>query len=225
MANHLNKREDTVGIRVWPEDEEVAMRSTLFRRRFSVFDAMLFVAATAAAMAFLHRSLSTVNIAAVIHFFADLPTQLWNDPGLATESASQIGEVFAVVIGPFLGTWSLALLVDVTLSHRVARRGRWRRPGALAALVLSIVEVPKLVVPILRSLFQPWFRGSDWYSLYSDIDLRIVPGYLVLTAWLTPILSGSWRAEPTWPDRLGRVLGGVSFHICLYDMLFLTKVR
>lgn len=32
-------------------------------------------------------------------------------------------------------------------------------------------------------------------------------GHAIVAAWSILAISGRWKAEPTWTDRLGRVLG------------------
>jgi hypothetical protein len=37
--------------------------------------------------------------------------------------------------------------------------------------------------------------------------LQEMAPYVVATAWLMLALSGRWRSEPSWIDRLGRIIG------------------
>jgi hypothetical protein len=35
----------------------------------------------------------------------------------------------------------------------------------------------------------------------------LLGGFGVVVAWITLVLVGRWRPEPTWLDRLGRAVG------------------
>jgi hypothetical protein len=44
-------------------------------------------------------------------------------------------------------------------------------------------------------------------AMHHQIVLQAYPATAVAGAWLILLLAGWWRPEPSWIDRLGRVLG------------------
>ena len=58
-------------------------------------------------------------------------------------------------------------------------------------------------IPVgLAHIPNEWTLGRhDWPILESRIPLAVI------TSWLALLLSGRWRAEPSWLDRAGRVFG------------------
>ena len=80
------------------------------------------------------------------------------------------------------------LIVGLLLALAVHRRSKWLRYYFRSAFFL----------PLLTS------AASISIVLTYHIDEC---GFSVAVAWLTLTLGGRWRPEPSWIDRMGRVLG------------------
>ena len=64
-----------------------------------------------------------------------------------------------------------------------------------------------------------WSRGGKWHNFLGDLDsesLQVLilmlgslsgAGTAVGAVWVSLLLGGRWKAERSWIDRLGRVIG------------------
>jgi hypothetical protein len=177
-------------------------------RRFTILDGMILVAAVAGGYAL--RRLA--DDAIVAHGFNNVHFQ----------QGSSLDRVIEEMY-PFLVT-----LTPAVLGMRLRRpRPRWRRlarqPGMAACCAA--------ILPIARSLIDLYkmakFMDHPEGYLPAGVTLRITYGYFialpplgeiygvygsvvglwVLGAWLILALSGRRRPEPSWIDRLGRIVG------------------
>ena len=61
--------------------------------------------------------------------------------------------------------------------------------------------------------YHRFLRGSPWAgwnALNLNFDVYVLStlgGFAVAVAWATLALTRRWRPDPTWPDRLGRLVG------------------
>jgi hypothetical protein len=112
-----------------------------------------------------------------------------------------------IQVSPFLLTTSAGLLVAGTLGSRPGSRELFRQPGLIACLAILVSAALRIALRV-RSL---WASGIHDLGLPYSIDhyLAIVmgTGELVAASWAALALAGSWRPEPNWLDRSGRVLG------------------
>src|SRR5262249_15461946 len=85
----------------------------------------------------------------------------------------------------------------------------FRHPGAVACGVatLDILIMAVEIIPL-------WVRAPAGRSpvanplyLTSDCVNWVDGGLAVLCGWLTLVLCGRWRPEPSWIDRAGRIVG------------------
>ena len=80
----------------------------------------------------------------------------------------------------------------------------WLFAGAFASIILLGEMSGKT---IMAPTGVPYVFGlRDWiqsFTLYSPP----LGGFAVVVAWSTQRLLGCWRAEPSWVDRLGRLVG------------------
>ena len=83
-----------------------------------------------------------------------------------------------------------------------------RQPGfqASVAACVGLLWHAKLIAYYLS---HPWADASDRYFFFVGIGLPEAIGPAVATAWIGLALSGGWRSERSWVDRLGRLLGAV----------------
>ncbi|MDG3007850.1 hypothetical protein [Paludisphaera mucosa] len=114
----------------------------------------------------------------------------------------------AMFAWPVMTAWMAALIPIRLIAPRPPRRRLAAQPGMAAAcstsLVMAFAAVVALVVPLMMS--------SAWMGLRADlIEARIlgIPAAVslaILSSWTTLALGGRWRPEPSWIDRLGRLL-------------------
>jgi hypothetical protein len=159
-------------------------------RRFTILDAMAFVAATAVGLAL----------------------ALWLRPkgGFLPTPGEPLD--YWVWFGPPSGlavAWGFALF----LIRLRAPRPRWRRLARQPGFVASAMTIGPIPIGILlASAFdfiprypfpRPTTYVQEWYW---RIAIEIIPT-AIGGAWLALALSGRWKPEPTWVDRIGRGLG------------------
>jgi hypothetical protein len=161
------------------------------KRRFQISDAMILIAATAVGLG-ITRAL--------------LPD--FENFGMRGTSSPELNRFFRIMyllnaIGPTLVVWTIAVLVLGLIKPRRRLRRLFRQPGA-AACASATVAIAILTVLVLVL----WIRGSAAASiptLFSGYG-QIV-SYAILGGWLILCLTGQWRADPNWLDRLGRLIG------------------
>lgn len=167
------------------------------RRRFTLADAMILIAATAVGLALTRLNLEVLK----------------TGPAGRIRPIRSIGELMEML--PQLAVASLpgAAMISLALGLIRLRRPRpsirriARQPGALACLaaVASAVGLPLLMY--LACLAAPRrVPGGDW-PLVIVLILPMQVGCSVAGAWLALAARRSWRPEPSWIDRAGRLLG------------------
>jgi hypothetical protein len=165
-------------------------------RRFSLIDAMILIAATA----------------------LGLGLDLWmrRMPVFSLVPPTTRLSSLYYALAPWLSTagcvallWSLAVVPMRLRKPRPTRRRLWRQPGVTAcaaaglATLLSVVSsIPDRLGP--QSLREHW---ESWYDVAHAASASTVTGPAIAIAWTVLALSGAWRAEASWIDRLGRGLG------------------
>ncbi len=126
----------------------------------------------------------------------------------------------AALMTPFLASWLVALLLIVSfrpLSRRERSRSL-RRPGVTPSLALvglaaieiaswALLDLPwKLRPPVPRgvTIIRPLTDPSQLYH----VGCWTV-GASIALIWSLMAISGTWRPERSWTDRLGRFLGAL----------------
>lgn len=107
----------------------------------------------------------------------------------------------------FIAAWLMIALLLLQYQRPHPRRGRLaRRPGhaacCVAALALAVGAVHELTRFAFRALTE---RPSSFHESWVTVSARVGPA--IAGAWLLLALSGRWRSDPGWSDRLGRLLG------------------
>src|SRR5262249_4351146 len=126
-------------------------------------------------------------------------------------------------------TWTVALLILRLRAPRPSARRLARQPGAMALASATLVAATCLVALGLAGVACSLMGGFEW-SLAFFVDsawgVRIysliligLPGWGVAGAWLTLIVGGRWRPEPSWIDRAGRLAGVVWIALLLGPVL------
>ncbi len=180
------------------------------RRGVGLSDLILFVAATAAALA-------------VDRAFVTWYEPNFADPGLVIADMRRRGlsapfhiTYWVQLASPFLLGWTLALIPARLRRPRPSLARLSRQPGAVAclaaaaAVVASLATWALLLLPgslgyviVSRSLEGRLFPNEYWAYVYGLTAI----GHAVFAAWAVLLLSGRWRAEPSWIDRAGRAFG------------------
>lgn len=154
-------------------------------RQFSLFDAMVMVAATA---------IGLVGSSSLYGFEA----------GTSLGTGSELWLNGLSLIRPCLISWCLALSLIALKRPRPTIRRVARQPGVVGCWAATIA--------LAATIFIEWAKLT-WYRCPFDLgDAAFYSsnrpmGCSVLSIWVIAKLSGRWRPEPNWIDRMGRLLG------------------
>jgi hypothetical protein len=185
--------------------------------RFNLRDAMVLIAA-------ITPSLVLIRIGSGLGLFE--VGKMIEPSGQPSELARQLVEFFNVGGGCILAGLVPAVLILGLYRAHPSRRDAARGPG----LVACFVAVAASILPIL------WFAGMVLnesllpYPIYSVPfnnafgRWMIAAGPMIGGAWLTLAIQGRWRANPTWTDRAGCVLGSCFLLIYLYSTIYFDVV-
>ena len=188
---------------------EATERSLAPRRRFTLLDGMILVAATAVGYAGVHAFASQI-------MEEDLSSILRE-----TVSKGRFRDLAAILLLcalPVLAAWTLALIPLRLLKPRPSFRRLGRQPGLMAGLSFAITTgFLAILAPIFIVIASGKVISNGIVAGLIDTmneflgDFLLIPpavlGAAVLVSWTTLIVSRRWRAEPSWIDRLGRVFG------------------
>jgi hypothetical protein len=182
-------------------------------RRFTIADGLILVAATAAGLALMRSAFGPFTIDAVLRKVGDLN----RPPEQLMDGAAGLVIVFVM---PCLAAWTLAVALLVLRRPRPGLFRLTRRPGAMACFAAGVATPAALVAHLV-------VMRSRVANLGSVVEAVVMSWTLAATAlvscWLTMVVSGRWRAEPTWLDRLGRALGFA--WLAVYPLLLWIVIR
>ncbi len=179
-------------------------------RRFVLIDGMILVAATAVGFALLRVYQGSIAV--------DMDKSLlWQHHYWGRVDAAQ----------PLLWSWTMAAVVLRLRRPRPEIRRLLRQPGAVAcwvgalitvgmgALTLAVDVIVHRIAGVDRELNRPAIKDFFLFSPW-------VIGAAVASAWMILWLDRRWRAEPSWVDRLGRVLGvlWIALAVATYSLRF-----
>ena len=134
-------------------------------------------------------------------------------------------QVILEVVLPHVAAATAAVLGMRLRQPRPSIRRLAREPGAAACMVCSatlIIVAGWIATTIatgrimeFSAIMTSWpYRGGHGKRVTLDYPggMAFVAygdriGFAVAGAWLALVLSGLWRSEPTWIDRVGRTLG------------------
>lgn len=161
-------------------------------RRFTILDAMLLVAAVASGIA-VERATDY-----------DLHARL-------VRGRTRGGEIVAVLdyaqskYLPFAMTGTIALMASRLIPPRASFPRLARQPGAVACFVAT------LTISILAAWVASvhLFRPGRYHRPFGLWGYCLYVSFAVISGWSCLALSGRWRAEPSWVDRAGRLIGMV----------------
>ncbi len=131
---------------------------------------------------------------------------------LAPVSRSR-GQEWETVVSCVVAGWMVTSFLLRLRQPRPPLRSLAVQPGFAAAFAVVVALLINAVA--LRSI-------GDYTPLPFAYSMMatLTPGRIslsVASAWLALVLSGGWRCEASWLDRLGRVLGAV---YVLYDIAY-----
>ena len=165
-------------------------------KRFSLIDAIVLVAATAAGFA----------VGRAVHPI---------DRGYGGFTRDAVAD-YAVSLSLM---WALAVLALNLTRYRATRRELACRPGFTAVVGIVIERLADLLYyAVIFPLEDAFLRRVSFFDLpvflsellYLSIT-NVVRGSssagVVAAVWIVTALAGCWRAEKTWLDRTGRALG------------------
>ncbi len=107
----------------------------------------------------------------------------------------------------FIAAWWMIALLLLQYQRPHPRRGRLaRRPGHSACCIAAVALVVGTVHELTRFAFRDLTgRPLSFHQSWVTVSARVGPA--VAGAWLLLVLSGRWKSDPGWIDRLGRLLG------------------
>ena len=193
------------------------MQSTS-RRKFLMLDAMVMMAATAVALAILAGT--GTNLERLADWVRDSVENVGKPPEgwfFSLWAIFVIDSLATVIAFPFCLVWTLAAIGLRYRQPRPPLRRVASLAGATACWAAAVPVVPGFLACLYdwqdRSLIfmTPWPYSWDFViGGQHELDLLFLPswgGLAVLGSWTTLILGRRWTAEPTWIDRVGRLLG------------------
>ncbi len=160
------------------------------RRRFTISDGMILVAATALALV-AARSKIVVPTMGQTHWARAEPNLTW--AGLA---------------------FTLALIPIRLNRPRSVREDLWRQPGLVACISVAIALLISILQQVVSSLaiclrMPKISLRNELGQIFEETIYRLpAQAILVIVAsWTILALGRRWKAEPGWIDRAGRVIG------------------
>jgi hypothetical protein len=112
-------------------------------------------------------------------------------------------QVSLSVVSVYLEFLTPAILIIRLRQPHPSLRRLGRQPGLIACVVVTVA----LALDSVR-VASIWSRGSGilWVPTVL-VDYAQHVGFALMGGWIALLLSGRWRSEPGWVDRLGRLLG------------------
>jgi hypothetical protein len=169
-------------------------------RRFTLFDAMILIAAFAVALFPIRW-----NLVAWTWYFSG---------GWSTSAVLKEGVDADALLCPLALTLSPALWVLRLRRPRPGLAQVFRQPGMAASTATLVYELFFFNATLISLVLHYALSLNNrhlFYSLNAVMWLWILSlcstGIVVLAVWTVLWLSGAWRAEPSWIDRAGRILG------------------
>jgi hypothetical protein len=160
----------------------------------TLLDALILVAATAAALALIRSFVAT----SADLFYYDEPPAPWWKHYLSTSYVFGVGSRFASML-------MLGVLVICLRRPRPPWRRLARRPGAVACAAAAATMAVNGIEVGAWALFRTVDIGGVWDPYQPVYESRV--SLAVIAAWAALALGGRWQAEPSAVDRAGRALG------------------
>jgi hypothetical protein len=190
-------------------------------RKFMVSDAMVLIGATAIGLGWTRATFNGT------WFELTQPGTFFNPP-----SISQALYTWSDLITPCLTIWTIALTLLWLRQPRGTVRKLSRYPGALACAAVTASIITSVTFKLLFYLMissMPVGRHAEWFywlpGLFSSIEGDLSQygrprGEAIAVCWTILWISGRWRAQATWLDRLGRLVAVIWFIITVSHYWF-----
>jgi hypothetical protein len=175
-------------------------------RKLTVLDAMILVGATASALALMRSQWPT-----------DLGIQ---DAYTDSTHALRLSNLLMIIrhhvyfASYMIAMWTLSCLILRLRQPRPALRLLTREPGMVACIAAVIVMAIRMInlgslISVLAIDGVNSVPGLSALDLFPDdfINIPSEIGCAVTAAWIIQAISGRWRCEPNWIDRVGRSIG------------------
>ena len=126
--------------------------------------------------------------------------------------AQWLSILIVVYASPVAVIWSFTVLVLAITPPCPPVRRLFRQPGFVAccAVGMTALITGPLSFAISEKIFIAGLSASMRLQIYLGEALtfrRGEGGFAVASAWLVLWANGRWRPQPSWADRLGRLLG------------------
>jgi hypothetical protein len=194
------------------------------RRNFRLDDGLILVAATAVGLAASRAIIPEELTLQGVWAGANNPPQgIWTPMFIAQSTA----ELASIAVIPSLAVWTPTCLLMGLRGPRPPWRRLSRQPGMMACLIATLAMVLSVSVSLSRWITTGQeFNMSSWIGWQIGVG-SILTGLAVFWCWMTMMLSGRCRPEPSWLDRLCRLVGsawlvlGIIFVIANIEHLYL----
>jgi hypothetical protein len=168
------------------------------RRRFNLGDVMVLVAASAIALVLLKTAVG-------LRLFTPAPKSL---------PFRNLIEYLSVAGGCILVPLTLALIASSLRDRRASRRDVIQGVGFVSCVTLVLAAILPVVYFMVRvAKAQEWLTDDginpDLAVGFNNMFgvLKLEAGPMIAGAWLALALTGRWRVGPSWPDRVGCLVG------------------
>ena len=164
---------------------------------------MALVAGTAVACLVVQASVGPLDPGELWDSLRDAPASSWT----ALNIALVLGELWAILVVPLLAAGSATLAMIVMSSPRPDRFRQLLRPGVMACFQVALVVALVAILGLLRYVVASHPGQAGEVVGECSLVVAGLSGLAVAGCWITMALLGAWRPEPSWADRLGRLLG------------------
>jgi hypothetical protein len=200
-------------------------RALTHRRAITLSDGIILVGATA------------VAFAGVRQYISEMAIVLFKPPVRGWTVASVLVRIprLSGILMPFLIVFTPAVLLLRLRQPRVTIRRLFLQPGSSAcgAVCLTIlISMLRFCVFAGRCLLAegrnslrsiPLFNDPNrfWLNLYDLMSVRdpVFPAYAICCVWSLLAISRLFRAERSWIDYIGRIIGGIWIAMFLCEIL------
>jgi hypothetical protein len=172
------------------------------RRRFTLLDCAILIAATGAGLALLRVCLDGLS-----------SRPLSSSPGAAFQS---LITTIVTCASAVLGCWTLGLLALGLRRPRESLRRLARRPGFVAcATATSGITTYLTVCTIQFAVHSMVLNAANVSRIVGTFE--IYAGLMVAGAWLSLFMGGRWRPETTWVGWAGQGVGSAWIALILFS--------
>jgi hypothetical protein len=172
-----------------------------------VWDWSLLIAATAVGLMSFRALFNLDGLGDSVAELIGLANDVADWRSFVTAAYRMYGSVVLLFV-PFCAPWTVAVLA-VRL-RRPPPSDSIRQPGAVACISMGLGSVLASIQIAFKHTLEA--GSGSWWPGAVDVDAILffgvpVCGATVLGSWVGLLLSGGWRAEASWIDRAGRLLG------------------